>query len=103
MNQSDILLVLLPYGRDCAWEIGWFCGREKLSIAYVEAEGDWLHDAMVKGGLTAIVTSDPMLYNILMSDPATSAKSYLIPSKQDLGKIIKQICNRPNQLGLESG
>jgi nucleoside 2-deoxyribosyltransferase len=91
MNQSDILLVLPPYGRNCAWEIGWFCGRQKPSIAYVEAEGDWLHDAMVKGGLTAIITSDPILYNILVNDPATSAKSYLIPSKQDLGRIIKRI------------
>lgn len=103
MNQSDILLVLPPYGRNCAWEIGWFCGREKPSIAYVEAEGDWLHDAMVKGGLTAIITKDPILYNILLSDPATTAKSYLIPSKQHLGRIIKQICNQKNQLVPERG
>ena len=84
MNQSDVLLVLPPYGRDCAWEIGWFCGREKPAVAYVETEGDWLRDAMVKGGLTAIITNDLVLYNLLLSDPATAAKSYLIPSKQDL-------------------
>lgn len=89
MNQSDVLLVLPPYGRDCAWEIGWFCGKEKPSIAYVETEGDWLRDAMVKGGLTAIITNDSTLHNVLLNDRATAVKSYLITSKQDLGKIIK--------------
>lgn len=94
MNQSDVLLVLPSYGRNCAWEIGWFCGREKPAIAYVEADGDWLRDAMVKGGLTAIITNDPILYSRLLNDPATAVKSYLIPSRQDLGRIIKQIYNR---------
>lgn len=93
MSQSDVLLVLPQYGRDCAWEIGWFCGREKPTIAYAEAEGDWLRDAMVKGGLTAIVTNDPKLYNHLLKDPSTAAKSHLITSKQDLGRVVKQICN----------
>src|ERR1700722_7594836 len=60
MNESDLLLVLPPYGRDCAWEIGWFCGKEKPAIAYAEIEGDWLRDAMVKGGLTAIITNNPL-------------------------------------------
>lgn len=91
MNQSDLLLVLPPYGRDCAWEIGWFCGKEKPTIAYVEADGVWLRDAMVKGGLTAIITSDPILYNTLLNDPATTMKSYLIPSKQNLDTAIKKI------------
>lgn len=70
------------------------------TIAYVEAEGEWLHDAMVKGGLTAVITNDPILYNVLLNDPATAVKSYLIPSKQDLGRIIKQIVIRT--LPLES-
>lgn len=91
MNQSDVLLVLPPYGRDCAWEIGWFSGRKKPAIAYAEAEGDWLRDAMVKGGLTAIVTNDSVLYHLLLNDPATAVKSYFISSKQELGKIIKHI------------
>lgn len=91
MNQSDLLLVLPPYGRDCAWEIGWFCGKEKPAIAYVEAEGDWVRDAMVKGGLTAIITNNSALYAFLMNDSATSVKTYLISSRKDLGRLIKQI------------
>ena len=96
MNQSDVLLVLPPYGRDCAWEIGWFCGKEKPAIAYAELGGDWLHDAMVKGGLTAIITNDPVLHNLLLNDPETAAKSHLIPSKHELGRTIKQICTQKN-------
>lgn len=97
MNHSDVLLVLPPYGRDCAWEIGWFCGKEKPAIAYVEAKGDWLNDAMVKGGLTAIITNDIMLHKLLLNDPATAIKAYLISSKRDLGKVIKQIWNQSIQ------
>ncbi|MBA3958136.1 MAG: hypothetical protein H0X51_07075 [Parachlamydiaceae bacterium] len=91
MQGSDLLLVLPPYGRDCAWEIGWFCGQDRVAIAYAESKDDWLRDAMVKGGLTAIVTNNKLLYDNLMADPATANKSYLIPDRQDLGKIIRQI------------
>jgi nucleoside 2-deoxyribosyltransferase len=91
MKQSDLLLVLPPYGRDCAWEIGWFCGKGIPAIAYTEEEGDWLHDAMIKGGLKAIITNNIRLYDLLLKDPATTKKSYLICSKRDLGKVIKQI------------
>lgn len=94
MKQSDILLVLPPYGRDCAWEIGWFCGKERPALAYVENHHEWLRDAMVKGGLTAIITNDIEVYNALLKDPATSSKSYFISSKDDLAKKIKQIINK---------
>lgn len=90
METSDILLVLPPYGRDCAWEIGWFCGQQRPAIAYIEKEGDFLRDAMVKGGLTAIITSDPVLYEHLMQDASTSKKSYLISSRKELGDCIKE-------------
>lgn len=91
MKLADLLLVLPPYGRDCAWEIGWFCGNEKPAIAYVEVQGDWFRDAMVKGGLTAIITNNAELYEILLQDSATALKSYLISSKQNLSETIKQI------------
>jgi nucleoside 2-deoxyribosyltransferase len=91
MQSSDMLLVLPPYGRDCAWEIGWFSGQEKPAIAYAENEGPWLGDAMVKGGLTAIVTNNPALYDTLMADTSTSDKSYLIQSKACLGEAIRSV------------
>jgi nucleoside 2-deoxyribosyltransferase len=88
---SDLLLVLPPYGRDCAWEIGWFCGANKLTIAYSESEGDWVHDSMVLGGLNAIITNNATLYETFLDNPLTSQKCYFIHSKSDLASCIKKI------------
>lgn len=67
----------------------------KPTIAYVEVSGDWLRDAMIKGGLTAIVTNNPDLYKILLEDPATSKKCSLVPERQDLGKALLQLYQNP--------
>lgn len=91
MIGADMLLVLPPYGRDCAWEIGWFGGKGKPAVAYAEAPGDWTRDAMVKGGLTALITDNSDFYNQLLSDPSVSNKSYLIDSRDQLGEAIKNI------------
>lgn len=91
MQAADLLLVLPPYGRDCAWEIGWFCGQQKIALAYAEAKGDWMADAMVKGGLTAIITNNSLLYEALLEDPSTREKCYLITSKACLAETIKGI------------
>lgn len=91
MKKSDLLLVLPPYGRDCAWEIGWFSGKEKPAIAYAESEGDWLCDAMIKGGLTAIITDNKALYQLLLEDPATKNKCHLISTRKLLPQAIKEI------------
>lgn len=88
---SDFLLVLAPYGRDCAWEMGFFCGQGKKTIAYVEEIGDWIHDAMIKGGLSAIITTDFDLYRQLLNDTASAKKSYFIPGREALNKTILEI------------
>jgi nucleoside 2-deoxyribosyltransferase len=88
---ADMLLVLPPYGRDCAWEIGWFCGAEKPTIAYIESEGDWVRDSMIMGGMTAIITNNAAVQKLLLENPLTAKKNYLIESKSDLGDCIKKI------------
>ncbi len=88
---SDLLLVLPPYGRDCAWEIGWFGGAQKVTIAYVEQAEEWLRDAMVMGGITAIVTSSQAAYEKLLENPLTVDKSHLIEGRKELATTIKQI------------
>ncbi len=60
-------------------------------MAYAEAQGDWIRDAMVKGGLTAIITNNPYLYEALLNDPSVLEKSYFIDSREALGKTIKII------------
>ncbi len=91
---SHLLLVLPPYGRDCAWEIGWFCGHNKPTIAYVETPGDWTRDAMVKGGLNAIITNNGELYKQLLDDPSLQNKCHLISSRNNLTAAITAIYNR---------
>lgn len=91
MQKSDLLLVFPPYGRDCAWEIGWFCGHEKPAIAYAESSGDWMRDAMVKGGLKGIITNNTALYKLLLEDPSTKDKCHLISSRENLPQAIEKI------------
>ncbi len=91
IDQADLLLVLPPYGRDCAWEIGWFCGAGKVTIAYVETASEWFNDAMVKGGLTAIITNNPTIYQTLLEDEAAADKVHLIASREFLAEAIKKI------------
>lgn len=91
MQNADMLLALTPYGRDCAWEIGWFEGKNKPSIIYSEVDGDWIRDAMVKGGASAIITNNQSVFEKLTLDPATSSKCYFITSKSELGEAIKKI------------
>ena len=96
MRQSDLLLVLPPYGRDCAWEIGWFCGAGRVAIAYAEAHGEWVGDPMIKGGLTAIITNNPTFYQTLLEDPLVAHKAHLIASRDLLGDNIKKIYHAVN-------
>ena len=91
MKKSDLLLVLPPYGRDCGWEIGWFSGKGKPAIAYAESQGDWQRDAMVKGGLIAIITNNEALYQSLLEDSSTKDKCHLISTRKLLPKAIKEI------------
>lgn len=85
---SDIGLLLPPYGRDCAWETGCYRGFNKPIFVYIENETNWLNDWMVKGGISAIITSNSHTYEILMNDPIAKDKSIYIPSINDLSSAI---------------
>lgn len=89
MFDCDLLLVLPPYGRDCAWEIGWFCAQGRPTIAYTEGKDEWLRDAMVKGGLTGVITNDKELHQRLLADPSTCSKSRLISAREELAAALK--------------
>ncbi len=36
MQNSDIGLLLSPYGRDCAWEVGWYSKSDKPIVLYAD-------------------------------------------------------------------
>jgi nucleoside 2-deoxyribosyltransferase len=94
MQDSDIGLLLAPYGRDCAWEVGWYSNSNKSIVAYVENETDWLRDWMIKGGIDRVVTCQDWLYKILKKDTIVSDKSQLIESRQKLNDVLVEIYNQ---------
>lgn len=91
MKESNIGLLLAPYGRDCAWEIGWYSNSGKPVVAYVENETDWLRDWMIKGGLTKVITSNKDTYEILRKDPIVGDKIIFIESRNKLSDTLVEI------------
>lgn len=99
ISGSDLLLVLPEYGRDCAWEIGWFCGNGKPAFAYVEKSGDWMRDAMVKGGLKAVITNSLDLYiHCMMLDVSLKNKIHYIPYREALGEKLIELLGERHRL-----
>jgi len=92
MKESDMCLLLPDYGRDCAYEIGWYSNSQKPIVVFIEAQTEWLRDWMVKGGVNYIITNNKETYWILKEDPILSHKKILhIQNIQDLNTIIKKI------------
>lgn len=87
MENCELALLLPPYGRDCAFELGWLVGQNKPVYAYVTHQIEWLRDAMVKGGLTAVFTSETGTYQHLKRDPILRYKTYFA-HKNELGQAI---------------
>lgn len=101
MQASDMGLVLFDaFGRDCAWECGWYAGQpDKLLVGYVESGSIFLRDWMVKGGLDALVTTNPRLYEIALQNPILARKKvFLIESLTELPEQLKQICQAHQSL-----
>ncbi len=93
MEQSDGCFVILDtYGRDSSWEMGWFKGRNKPIIGFVEKNTMFLQDWMVKGGLDAIITSSEMIYKVILKDPILKRKKlYKLSTLKELNDKILTI------------
>ena len=92
IRSSNIGLILPEYGRDCAWEAGWYSCSGKPTIIFVDKQTKWLRDWMVKGGLQYIATINPKTYKILRNDPILKHKRIILLSKiSDLNGLIKKI------------
>src|SRR3989338_2972291 len=91
MQESNIGLLLPPYGRDCAWEVGWFSNSDKLIVVYVENDTEWLRDWMIKGGIDRVITPYEWLFELLKKDPIVSEKSQLIESRSKLSDALLEI------------
>ncbi len=88
MGRSDMGLLLPPYGRDCAWEVGWYSHSSKPLVVYVETDTGWLRDWMLKGGVDKVLTSQPWMYEILKNDPILGVKCSLLKSPTGLSDAL---------------
>jgi len=90
MIKSEIGILLTPYGRDCAWEVGWYSCSQKPIVLYVEDDLSWTRDWMIKGGVDMVITSDQNTYEQLKNDKIIHNKLYKIESESDLSNFIFQ-------------
>ena len=94
MKASDMGLVLFDaFGRDCAWECGWYAAQaHKPLIAYVESGSVFMRDWMVKGGLDALITPNQRLYTVCQSNPILQHKQLaLINNLSELPTAIESL------------
>lgn len=90
---SDFGLLLLPYGRDCAWEVGYYKGLNKPIYVYAEEldkeQKMMLRDWMIKGSIDKIITTSKKTSQIFLHDPILQSKKI---------NYIKNIHDLPNTL-----
>ena len=93
MERSDLgLLVLDAYGKDSAWESGWYEAKGKPMIGWVEGGLHFLRDWMVKSGLEAVLTTNPVIFASLVRDPILNPqKVFLIEAESDLARALREV------------
>lgn len=96
MERSDVGLVILDaFGRDCAWECGWYAARsDKRLVGFVESSSLFMRDWMVKGGLDALITTNPRMFEAFQHNPLLSQKPLrLIESIEGLPTCLAELAN----------
>lgn len=96
MTASDFGLVLFDaFGRDCAWECGWYAARcDKPLFGFVESSSIFMRDWMVKGGLDGLVTTNPRMYEVFQANPLLQTKALsLIEKPAELPDALLRLLN----------
>jgi len=92
IKNSDMGLLLPEYGKDCAWECGWYSNSTKPCVAFVDTQFEWLRDWMVKGGIDYVVTNNQESFKILNQDPILKLREIkLISDFADIGNALNDI------------
>lgn len=91
MQESDIGLLLSPYGRDCAWEVGWYSRSEKPIVLYVEKNTDWMRDWMIKGGIDLVAVVGQDMYDLIEDDAILAGKVQLLESRSQLSDVMADL------------
>lgn len=91
MQESDLGLLLSPYGRDCAWEVGWYSRSEKPIVLYVEKDTTWLRDWMIKGGVDLVAVCGDDLYERIKDDSIVADKIRRLESRSQLSDLLFEV------------
>ncbi|MFA6106173.1 MAG: hypothetical protein WC745_00695 [Patescibacteria group bacterium] len=98
LKWSHIGLCLPEFGKDCAWETGWYSNSKKPLVIFISDQLSWLRDWMIKGGLDYVITDKNETYNILLNDPILKHKKIIqIRFKNKLGNELEKIYRRHYQ------
>lgn len=93
---SNLCLLLFPYGRDCAWEVGYFKGINRPTVVLVEElnidQRNRLCDWMVKGGINEIITTSKQTLKIFNKDVILQTKKiHFIKKLGVLPNVLEKI------------
>jgi hypothetical protein len=91
MQESDLGLLLSPYGRDCAWEVGWYSHSEKPIVLYIEEDTTWLRDWMIKGGVDLVAVCGDSLYERIKDDSIVANKICRLESRSQLSDLLSEV------------
>ncbi|OGD63938.1 hypothetical protein A3A71_01885 [Candidatus Berkelbacteria bacterium RIFCSPLOWO2_01_FULL_50_28] len=89
MQEAHIGFALPEFGNDCSFETGWFAGKNKPLVYFVNDQLHWLRDWMIKSNLTRIVTNNSQSYKTLKSDEILRDKKVVFINNLD--EINQQI------------
>ncbi len=103
IRQSDAVLLVYPYGRDCAWEVGYYEALGLPQFAYIPNHSmvslSRLRDWMIKGSLDVVFVTDHITYNVISHDPILSqCNIQLVLSENDMGIYIQKHLSMNKQI-----
>lgn len=93
MERSAAVLVNLDSAAtDSSWECGWFHARKLPVIGVAQGTTRWVKDFMLKGCLTAVVTTNKIIADFIEGDPMVShIPVAFISSLDDLAPTVRQL------------
>lgn len=92
IKNSHFGLALPEFGRDCAWECGYYANCDKPAVIFVDHQTEWLRDWMIKGMIDYVITNNRETYTLLKKDSILKNKKiFLIKEMKDLNKLFIKI------------
>lgn len=97
IKRSHMGLLLPEFGKDCAWECGWYGNSKKPLVVFVDAQTAWLRDWMIKGGVDCVVTNNVSTHKFLKKDPILKHKKLiLIENIRGLNGVLSKFTKSRN-------